>query len=115
MFEESMRLSRSVSGTTATWIEGWRRARQARRLKTLPPAAFIELDGFGTNDTKRLNVLLARHVGVPLDIVALEADLALVTGLDRYETVTWRMVREGARGFGLRVRGRAKTYTPHRS
>ena len=93
-------------------FDAWRRARQARRLKTLPPAAFIELDGFGTNDTKRLNVLLARHVGVPLDIVALEADLALVTGLDRYETVTWRMMRDGARGFGLRVRGRAKTYAP---
>ena len=93
-------------------FDAWRRARQARRLKTLPPAAFIELEGFGTNDTKRLNVLLARHVGVPLDIVALEADLALVTGLDRYETVTWRMERDGARGFGLRVRGRAKTYAP---
>ena len=53
-----------------------------------------------------------RHVGVPLDINALEADMAVVAGLDRYETVTWRMVHDGARGYGLRVRGRPKASRP---
>jgi NTE family protein len=43
---------------------------------------------------------------------ALEADIAVVAGLDRYETVTWLMIRDGARGYGLRVRGRAKAYAP---
>ncbi len=43
---------------------------------------------------------------------ALEADIAIVAGLDRYETVTWRMVRDAARGYGLRVHGRAKAYAP---
>ena len=38
--------------------------------------------------------------------------MPIVAGLDRYETVTWRMVRDGARGYGLRVRGRAKAYAP---
>ena len=93
-------------------FEEWRRGRQARRRNELPPPAFIESDGFVTSDTKRLNTLLARHVGVPLDIDAFEADIAVVAGLDRYETVTWRMVRDAARGYGLRVRGRAKTYAP---
>ena len=93
-------------------FEAWRRGRQARRLKELPPPAFIELEGFATNDTERLDALLARHVGVPLDIGALEHDLAVVAGLDRYETVTWRMIRDSTRGYGLRVRGRAKTYAP---
>ena len=93
-------------------FETWRRTRQARRLKELPPPAFIDAEGFVTSDTKRLNRLLARHVGVPLDMNALEADIAIVAGLDRYETVTWRMVRDAARGYGLRVRGRAKAYAP---
>ena len=93
-------------------FEAWRRTRQARRRKELPPPAFIDAEGFVTSDTKRLNALLARHVGVPLDMNALEADIAIVAGLDRYETVTWRMVRDAARGYGLRVRGRAKTYAP---
>jgi NTE family protein len=35
-----------------------------------------------------------------------------VGGLDRYETVTWRIVRDDARRYGLRVLGRAKAYAP---
>jgi NTE family protein len=93
-------------------FEAWRRGRAARRLEKLPPPSFIELDGFGASDTKRLNASLARHVGVPLDINTLETDLAVVEGLDRYETVTWRMMREAARGYGLRVNGRPKAYAP---
>jgi NTE family protein len=93
-------------------FEAWRRGRQARRLKVLPSPTFIEADGFVASDSMRLNMLLARHVGVPLDMDALEADIAVVAGLDRYETVTWRLIRDAARGYGLRVDGRAKTYAP---
>jgi NTE family protein len=93
-------------------FDAWRSARQARRRTTLPSPAFIELDGFVPGDASRLDVLLARHVGAPLDIKAVEADIAMVTGLDRYETVTWRMTRDAARGTGLLVRGRVKPYAP---
>ena len=48
----------------------------------------------------------------PLDISAVEKDLAPVSGLDRYETVTWRMTRDAGRGYGLRVVGRLKAYAP---
>ena len=44
--------------------------------------------------------------------VSFEADLAVVAGLDRYETVTWRMIRDVERGYGLRVHGRTKRYAP---
>jgi NTE family protein len=93
-------------------FEAWRSARQARRRTQLPPPVFIELDGFSTSDTKRLNTLLARHIGVPFDTTAIEKDLAVIAGLDRYQTVTWRMLRDSARGYGLRVQGRLKTYAP---
>ncbi len=93
-------------------FEAWRLTRQARRLKALPPPAFIDAEGFVASDTKRLNALMARHVGVPLDIPTVEADIAIMAGLDRYETVTWRMVRDAARGYGLQVRARAKAYAP---
>jgi NTE family protein len=92
--------------------ETWRRARQARRLATLPAPAFVDLEGFGENDAKRLRLLLARHVNAPVDVPAIENDLAMVTGLDRYETVTWRLTRDAARGVGLQIRGRVKTYAP---
>ena len=93
-------------------FEAWRRVRQGRRLKDLPAPAFIDSDGFVASDTKRLNTLLAPYVGKPLDMDAFEADIAVVAGLDRYETVTWRLVSDPARGIGLSVRGRPKSYAP---
>jgi NTE family protein len=92
--------------------ETWRQARQGRRRTELPAPAFIQADGFGTSDTQRLTTLLARHVGVPLDMTAVEADVAIVAGLDRYETVTWRLIHDAARGYGLQVLGRLKPYAP---
>ena len=93
-------------------FERWREGRRSRRRTAVPPPAFVELDGFADSDARRLQVLLAPHVGVPLDITAVERDIAVVTGLDRYETVTWRLVHDPQRGYGLRVRGRLKTYAP---
>jgi NTE family protein len=93
-------------------FEAWRVARQARRRTELPAPSFIQLEGFSTSDEKRLNVLLARHVGAPLAISAVEHDIAMTAGLDRYQTVTWRLIHEPARGYGLRVQGRLKPYAP---
>lgn len=93
-------------------FERWRVARQGRRRTELPTATFIQLDGFVKRDTDRLNVLLARHVGVPLDVASVEQDIEIVAGLDRYETVTWRPVHDASRRFGLRVHGRVKPYAP---
>ena len=93
-------------------FERWQRARQDRRRTELPPPGFLELEGFASGDAKRLEVLLARHVGKPVDAVALERDIAIVAGLDRYQTVTWALRRDDGRGVGLRVRGRVKPYAP---
>ena len=92
--------------------EQWRTARQARRRTELPPPAFIQLEGFAARDAKRLETLLSRHVGTALDLDAVEQDIAVVTGLDRYQTVTWDLLQDPARGFGLRVKGKVKPYAP---
>ena len=90
----------------------WRRARQARRRTDLPAPTFVQLEGFATDDAKRLNVLLAPLVGAPLDPAAVERDIAVIMGLDRYQTVTWRLRYDAARGLGLLVQGRVKPYAP---
>jgi len=92
--------------------DAWRKGRQSRRRTTLPTPTYIQAEGFVSRDTKRLNALLAHHVGVPINVDAIEKDIANVAGLDRYETVTWRVVRDQARGYGLLVDGRVKTYAP---
>jgi NTE family protein len=95
-----------------TEFETWRRTRQARRRTSLPSPAYIEAEGFGSSDTTQMTALLAHHVNAPLDVAAIETDIAVIAGLDRYETVTWRMVHDVSRGYGLRVTGRVKTYAP---
>jgi len=95
-----------------TEFEAWRSARQARRRTELPTPAFIDLEGFAGSDAKQLNQLLGRHVGTPLDVNAVERDIAIVAGLDRYQTVTWRLASDSARGVGLKVVGRVKPYAP---
>jgi NTE family protein len=93
-------------------FEAWRVERRSRRKSDLPAPAFVQLDGIVPSDAKRLERLLGRHVGVPLDAAALEKDIVVVTGLDRYQTVTWRLMQDGSRGVGLRVQGRVKPYAP---
>ena len=68
----------------------WREQRQERRLRELPPVAFVDVEGFAPGDAARLRFILPRYVGSALDVVALERDLEPFTGLDRYQTVTWR-------------------------
>ena len=63
---EAMRAQLLPLAVSEAEFEEWRRGRQARRRTELPPPAFIQPDGFATSDTKRLDTLLARHVGVPL-------------------------------------------------
>jgi NTE family protein len=93
-------------------FDAWRLGRQARRRTELPAPAFLELVGFAAGDARWLRGLLARHLGAPVDVGALEKDIATVTGLDRYQTVTWRLTRDSARGVGLEVQGRVKPYAP---
>jgi NTE family protein len=93
-------------------FEAWRTARKARRKTELPTPAFVQLEGFAASDAKRLQTLLSRYAGAPLDMTALERDIAVIAGLDRYQTVTWRLTRDAARGVGLRVQGRLKPYAP---
>jgi NTE family protein len=93
-------------------FNAWRSARQARRRTTLPSPTFIQLEGFGANDASRLEVLLARHIGKAVDTAAVEHDIATISGLDRYQSVTWLLTQDPARGVGLRVRGTVKPYAP---
>jgi len=90
----------------------WKEARQTRRRTQLPVPSFVSTEGFAKDDSRRLDTLLARHVGVPLDVETLQSDLAELSGLDRYETITWRIVPNQAGDRGLLIRGRQKPYAP---
>ena len=112
---ESMREKLLPLAVSEADFEAWRRGRLARRKTELPAPAFLELEGFADSDKKRLNTLLAHHVGKPLDVTAVEKDIETIAGLDRYQTVTWRLLDGAARGvngIGLGVHGRVKPNAP---
>ena len=89
----------------------WRRGREARRRRDLPVPAHVTTEGFADDDARRLATVLGRHVGVPLDVEALERDITVLTGLDRSSRSRggWPGCR---RRPGLLVRARAKPYAP---
>jgi NTE family protein len=109
---EAMREQLLPLAVSEAEFEVWRTARQQKRRLETPVPTFVRVEGFGTNDARRLETLLARHVGVKLDIPAIEEDLAELTGLDRYETITWRTAHDETGRPGLLVRGLAKAYAP---
>jgi NTE family protein len=109
---EAMRDQLLPFAVSADEYDRWSKDRQSRRRRTLPVPAFVTVDGFGADDARRLNAILPRHVGVPLVVEEIERDLDILTGLDRYETITWRLVTNEFGDSGLLVQGRAKPYAP---
>ena len=90
----------------------WLDRRNGARRSKLPPPAFVRFEGVAKADEQRMTATLARHVGRPLDIPGLELDLSELSGLDRYETVGWRLVTNQAGEVGLLVRARQKPNAP---
>ena len=90
----------------------WKAARDGARRTALPIPAFARVEGFSSSDERRLTDLLVRHVGVAFDIDRFQTDLAVLSGLDRYETITWRIVNDAAGASGLLVEGQPKPYGP---
>jgi NTE family protein len=95
---------------TIEWA-AYQERRQARRKTALPPPAFVAVDGAVPSDRARIDALLAGRIAQPLDVAGLERDLETLTGLDRYETVGWRLEEVNGQA-GLRVEARSKAHAP---
>ncbi len=94
--------------------KGWaayQTARQSRRRPQLATPQFLSIVGAVPSDQRRIEEVLRAQVGQPLDIAALESELAILSGLDRYETIQWQLVEAGGRQ-GLEILARPKPYAP---
>ena len=92
-------------------FRAWLAARQAARRVSLPVPASVSVEGVGRSDQRIMTATLARHAGHPLDVGALEKDLASLGGLDRYQTINWSIAGDDD-GAVLSVRARDKPYAP---
>ena len=95
-----------------TEYQKWLERRNAARRSTIPPPAFVRFEGVAKADEQRMSGVFAKFVGQPLDIASLELDLTELGGLDRYETIGWRLVSNQAGETGLLIRGRPKPNAP---
>ena len=92
----------------ARWVE---HRRVARKSADLTPAS-VEVRGLAAADSRRLEHLLAHHVGRPLDPAAIERDLGQLSALDRYEQISWHLITTASGAPGLEVEATAKPYSP---
>jgi NTE family protein len=94
----------------AAWQQ-WTAARAARRRTALPTASFIATSGVAPGDTALVERSLAPRPTQPVDIAAIERDLAPLTGLDRYQSVSWRLLDDRGR-TGLLIDAQPKSSAP---
>jgi len=94
----------------AAW-QAWVAERAARRRTALPTPTSLSIEGAGKSDDRVMRQLLEPHVGQPLDLSKLDADLTMLAGLDRYQSLGWRVVPDPA-GDKLEVRATPKRYGP---
>ncbi len=94
----------------ATWSR-WLAHRRSKRRTTLPEPEYVAMAGVAPADASVIRRALARFVDQPLNVDELERDLSALGGLDRYESVTWRLLETGP-DTGLLVRARPKPYAP---
>ena len=94
----------------AEW-QAWLGAREQRRRSTIPSPAFLVLSGVEKADATAVEQVLTRHINTPLNIPLLEHDLTALTGLDRYQSITWH-ITETSQGSGLAIQAQSKTYAP---
>jgi NTE family protein len=94
----------------ADW-NAWVAARDARRRRTLPQPTFLSMSGIAPADVTLVRKQLARHVDTPINVEELQEDLAELSGLDRYQGITWQVMGPPGRE-GVMVRAREKAYAP---
>lgn len=109
---EAMRERLLPLAVSALEFERWQAARQAKRRMTMDVPTFIEASGFADADARRLRTLFDKHLGHPIVLNQIEQDLEWLTSLDRYETVTWRLITGPEGTHGLRVTARPKPSGP---
>jgi NTE family protein len=91
----------------------WKAGREARRRTSLPIPTFVRIEGFSSSDERRFkDVMVARHVGVPFNLDSIQADLVELSGLDRYESITWSIGTDATGAMGLVVDAHPKPYGP---
>jgi NTE family protein len=92
------------------WAE-YLRQKQSRMRTRIGIPQFVKVEGVEGEAAVNVRKLLATVVGKPIDNKAIDQLLTRLTGVGRYDSITYGMIREGDTD-GLLVRVHEKSYAP---
>ena len=94
----------------AAWTE-YMHQKQSRIRTTIGVPQFVKVEGVEGDSAANMRKFLAPLSGKPVDQKALEQLLTRLTGVGRYDSITYGMVQEDGRD-GLLIRVHEKSYAP---
>jgi NTE family protein len=108
--QAKMQILKAYSLDDASWAE-YLKQKDSRRRGAPGIPQFIRVEGADPEGTKNIEQFLHAFVGKPLDTGRLDLMLTRLTGVGRYDSVTYDVVGSGNQE-GLLVRVHEKTYAP---
>lgn len=94
----------------AAWQE-YLHQRDARRIKSVPVPAFVDVKGTSPELAELLEQGLSKNAGRPIDQARLERQLMTISSTGRFSSMGYSLTEVDNR-FGLRVRAVEKEYAP---
>ena len=108
--QEKAQILKAYSLDDAAWAEYLQQKKS--RMRGAPGAPeFIRVEGVDPEGKKNIEHLLKSFVGKPLDTKALDHVLTRLTGVGRYDSITYSVITDGNQN-GLSIRVHEKTYAP---
>jgi NTE family protein len=107
---EKAQILKAYALDDTAWAE-YQRQKASRVLSRIGTPEFVKVVGVEGENTNKVERFLSPLVGKPLDIKDLEHLLTRLTGVGRFDSITYDMIREGGRD-GLLIRVHEKTYAP---
>ncbi len=86
-------------------------ARDSRRRSEITTPQFIRVEGTDPDAARHIEVFLQPLVGRPLDTAILDSLLTRLTGIGKFDAISYRELNEGAR-TGLLIEVHEKSYAP---
>ncbi len=108
--QEKAQILKAYSLDDAAWAE-YLQQKKSRVHGPVGVPEFVRVEGVEPEGQKNIEQSLRNFVGKPLDTKALDHVLTRLTGVGRYDSITYSVVTDGSQS-GLSIRVHEKTYAP---
>ncbi len=108
--EAKSQILKAYSLDDAAWAQ-YLQQKESRKRGPVGVPEFVRVEGMDPEGKKNVEQVLHSVVGKPLDTKSLDQVLTRLTGVGRYDSITYSVVNEGNQS-GLLIRVHEKTYAP---